>query len=119
MAVMLAGVQSSADKEGSKAIATLLDAWFQPFCIMLSQPTTAHVRLQLTIRPPFSPLHSCKPCSSPEASDPADFSVVCHSALKLISMAPGIQRWDSQSLQGGAYLSAECIVWGRMWVDGG
>lgn len=43
MAVMLAGVRSSIDRESSAAIAALLDAWFQPFCAILSQPTTAHV----------------------------------------------------------------------------
>lgn len=51
MAVMLAGVQSSADKESSKAIGALLDAWFQPFCVMLSQPTTAHVSPKLPPQP--------------------------------------------------------------------
>ncbi|BDA48104.1 Importin-9 [Coccomyxa sp. Obi] len=42
MAVMLAGIQGNADRDSSKAIGTLLDAWFQPLCVMLSQPTTAH-----------------------------------------------------------------------------
>lgn len=47
MAVMLAGIQGNADRDSSKAIGTLLDAWFQPLCVMLSQPTTAHVQILL------------------------------------------------------------------------
>lgn len=44
MAIMLAGIQGNADRDSSKAIGALLDAWFQPLCVMLSQPTTAHVQ---------------------------------------------------------------------------
>lgn len=42
--VILASMQSSLPhKQSSKAIAALLDAWFQPFCAILGQPVTLHV----------------------------------------------------------------------------
>ena len=52
MAVMLAGIQGNADRDSSRAIGSLLDAWFQPLCVMLSQSTSAHV--QTLLPPPYS-----------------------------------------------------------------
>lgn len=44
MEVTLATMQGSMpDKQSSKAIATLLEAWVQPICVILGQPTTLHV----------------------------------------------------------------------------
>jgi hypothetical protein len=67
MGVVLASVQSSADKQSSKTIAALLDAWFQPFCAILAQPTKLHVRLPspgLCTQAPCKWHRACRSCQA-------------------------------------------------------